>query len=127
MGCNVETDKIVLDLNRRFAVPLPEFYERRIIFWHDEEKEYADKLDEIRLENAKLVALTGSNTFAVKKMLSVDDLTSNYVVYCPISYERQEDDWRWILNYTAKATGRMLFPTGCRNWISWTIPLCANW
>ena len=30
-------------------------------------KEYADKLDEIRLENAKLVALTGSNTFAVKK------------------------------------------------------------
>ena len=54
----METDKIVLDLNRRFAVPLPEFYERRIIFWHDEEKEYADKLDEIRLENAKLVALT---------------------------------------------------------------------
>ena len=46
-------------------------------------KEYADKLDEIRLENAKLVALTGSNTFAVKKMLSVDDLTSNYVVYSP--------------------------------------------
>ena len=89
----METDKIVLDLNRRFAAPLPEFYERRIIFWHDEEKEYADKLDEIRLENAKLVALTGSNTFAVKKMLSVDDLTSNYVVYCPVSYERQEDDW----------------------------------
>lgn len=33
----------------------------------------------------------------------------------------------WILNYTAKATGRMLFPTGCRNWISWIIPLCASW
>ena len=89
----METDKIVLDFYRRFAAPLPEFYERRIIFWYDEEHEYADKLDEIRLENAKLVALTGSNTFAVKKMLSVDDLTSNYVVYCPISYERQEDDW----------------------------------
>ena len=43
----METDKIVLDLNRRFAVPLPEFYERRIIFWYDEEHEYADKLDEI--------------------------------------------------------------------------------
>lgn len=45
----METDKIVLDLSRRFAVPLPEFYERRIIFWYDEEHEYADKLDEIRL------------------------------------------------------------------------------
>ena len=28
---NVETDKIVLDLNRRFAAPLSEFYERRIL------------------------------------------------------------------------------------------------
>ena len=123
----METDKIVLDLNRRFAVPLPEFYERRIIFWHDEEKEYADKLDEIRLENAKLVALTGSNTFAVKKMLSVDDLASNYVVYSPFPTSGRRMTGCWILNYTAKATGRMLFPTGCRNWISWTIPLCASW
>ena len=69
----METDKIVLDFNRRFAAPLPEFYERRIIFWYDEEHEYADKLDEIRLENAKLVALTGSNTFAVKILLFEDD------------------------------------------------------
>lgn len=89
----METDKIVQDLDRRFAAPLPEFYARRIIFWHDEEQEFADKIAEIKLENAKLVALTGNNAFAVKKLLSVDDRTSNYVVYCPLAYDRQEDNW----------------------------------
>ena len=75
----METDKIVLDLNRRFAAPLPEFYERRIIFWHDEEKEYADKLDEIRLENAKLVALTAVKTFPDKKIITLKNITSTKV------------------------------------------------
>ena len=33
----MDTDKIIQDLNRRFAVLLPEFYQRRIIFWYDED------------------------------------------------------------------------------------------
>ena len=33
----------IVPLNRRFATPLPEFYERRIIFWYDEDKEFEDK------------------------------------------------------------------------------------
>ena len=36
----MDTDKIIQDLNRRFAVFLPEFYQRRIIFWYDEDKEF---------------------------------------------------------------------------------------
>ena len=38
----MDTDKIIQDLNRRFAAPLPEFYQRRIIFWYDEDKEFQD-------------------------------------------------------------------------------------
>ncbi|MCI9161850.1 MAG: hypothetical protein HFG59_01090 [Lachnospiraceae bacterium] len=34
----MDTDKVIQDLNRRFAAPLPEFYQRRIIFWYDEDK-----------------------------------------------------------------------------------------
>ena len=34
----MDTDKIIQDLNRRFAAPLPEFYQRRIIFWYDEDR-----------------------------------------------------------------------------------------
>ena len=57
----MDTEQIIADLNRRFAEPLPEFYPRRIIVWHDEEKEFVDKIDEIRLDNAKVAVLTGTN------------------------------------------------------------------
>lgn len=89
----MDADKVIQDLNRRFAAPLPEFYQRRIIFWYDEDQEFADKLDTIVLDNATVVALTGNNTFAIKKLLSNDDLTTNYLVYSPISYDRPDDNW----------------------------------
>lgn len=89
----MDSEKVIQDLNQRFAQPLPEFYKRRIIFWCDEEREFEDKLDEIVLNDAKLVALTGTNYFAVKKLLGVEDTTGNYVVYCPLSYDIPEDDW----------------------------------
>ena len=89
----MDTDKVIQDLNRRFAAPLPEFYQRRIIFWYDEEKEFEDKLDEVVLENAKVIALTGNNAFSVKKLLSADDLTTNYLVYSPLAYNRLDDNW----------------------------------
>ena len=89
----MDIEKVIQDLNRRFAAPLPEYYHRRIIFWHDEDREFEDKLDEIQLDNAKLVALNGSNTFMVKKLLGSDDLTSNYLVYNPLSFDKPDDDW----------------------------------
>ena len=90
---SIDLDTIIRDLNKRFAAPLPEFYKRRIIFWYDEDKEFEDKLDDIQVDNAKLLVLTGTNNFAAKKLLNVDDTTSNYLVYSPIAYELQEDDW----------------------------------
>jgi hypothetical protein len=90
---SMDLDTIIRDLNKRFAAPLPEFYKRRIIFWYDEDREFEDNLDDIQIDNAKLLVLTGTNNFAAKKLLNVDDTTSNYLVYSPISYESQEDNW----------------------------------
>ena len=89
----VEFDKVIQELNRRFAAPLPEFYKRRIIVWIDAEQEFMDKLDDITVSGAKVVALTGSNNFYVKKLLAVDDPASNYLVYRPFAYESDEDNW----------------------------------
>lgn len=89
----MDMDAVFLDLNRRFSKPLPEFYPRRIIFWYDEDREFEDKLDDLQLENATLVRLTGSNTFAVKKLLCEDDLTSNFLVYQPLSFDKPDDNW----------------------------------
>lgn len=89
----MDTDKIIQDLNNRFAKPLPEFYKRRIIFWYDTDKEFEDKIDEIVLDNAKIIVLTDTNNFAVKKLLTYDDKESNYVVYSAVPPADKEDNW----------------------------------
>ena len=89
----MDIEKVIQDLNRRFAAPLPEFYRRRIIFWHDDDREFEDKIEELVLDNASILVLTGNNTFAAKKLLAVEDTTSNYLVYCPLRYEKPEDNW----------------------------------
>lgn len=90
---SMDLQKIIQDLNRRFAAPLPEFYSRRIIFWYDEDREFEDKIDDLILNDAKVLVLTGNNTFAAKKLLASDDTMSNYLVYSPLRYERLEDNW----------------------------------
>lgn len=88
------SETIKLRLTERFAAPLTEFHKRRIVFWHDEDGEFADGVDELVLPGVKVVMLTGTNNFAVKKLLSADDLTGDYLVYDPLSYEKdQHDDW----------------------------------
>lgn len=89
----MDLDTIISDLNGRFEAELPEFYQRRLVFWHDEDGEWKDKISEISLSNAKLLMMTGTNNFEAKKLLTVDDRTSNYLVYIPFSFETQEDNW----------------------------------
>ena len=89
----MDTDKIVQELNRRFAEPLPEFYNRRIIVWYDEDKEFEDKLEDVVLTDAKVVILSGTNNFEVKRLIAVDDITSNILLYNSISYLQLDDNW----------------------------------
>lgn len=92
-------ERVQSNLIERFAAPLPEFYRRRIIFWQDEDREFENDVDELKLEGVKIIKLTGTNNFAVKKLLSHDDLDSNYLVYCPIAYSNIEDDWLQDIEY----------------------------
>ena len=85
-------ESIQFTLNERFAAPLPEFYRRRIVFWQDEDREFETMLDEIKIPGVKLVKLTGTNNFAVKKMLLHDDTTSDYLIYNPFSYPTQQEN-----------------------------------
>lgn len=89
----LSTESIQFNLKERFAAPLPEFYRRRIIFWQDEDREFESTLDELELPGVNIVKLTGTNNFAVKKLLLHDDLTGNYLIYNPFSYAAPQDDW----------------------------------
>nr|WP_304081942.1 BREX-1 system phosphatase PglZ type A [Mitsuokella multacida] len=89
----MELEDIIQELDRRFDLPLREYYERRIIFWQDPEGEFREEIAGVKLQNAKVLVLTGRNAFLAKKLLAHDDITSNYLVYVPFAYERQEDNW----------------------------------
>lgn len=80
-------------LAARFAEPLPDFYVRRIIFWQDEERAFEQMLEELDIPDVKMVKLTGTNNFAVKKLLLHDDVASNYLIYNPFSYSDQAENW----------------------------------
>ena len=86
-------ESIQFSLNERFSAPLPEFYKRRIVFWQDEDREFETMLDGLEIPDVKIIKLTGTNTFAVKKLLLHDDLTSNFLIYNPFSYAQQQDNW----------------------------------
>lgn len=89
----MDLERVVQDLNRRFSEPLPAFYKRRIIFWYDEDKEFQDSFESIALSNARTIALNGHNSFVVKKLLNVDDVEHNYLVYVPFGYKNDEENW----------------------------------
>ena len=86
-------ESIQSTLRERFAAPLPEFYQRRIIFWQDEEREFETMVDQLDQPGVEIVKLTGSNNFEVKKLLLHDDLTSNLLIYNPFSYDNSKDNW----------------------------------
>lgn len=88
----MDTDNVMLDLCRRFAAPLPEYYHRRVIFWQDEEREFDGRVEELVPENVRLLRLDRGNAFAVKRALH-EDAHSSFLVYCPLRYETLEDDW----------------------------------
>ena len=87
------SETIKIRLAERFAAPLPEFHKRRIVFWHDEDGEFPEEVDVLSLDGVKIVKLTGTNNFAVKKLLSVDDTDSDFLVYIPFAYAGIQDNW----------------------------------
>jgi uncharacterized protein (TIGR02687 family) len=84
---------ITQELNKRFMAPLPEFYKRRIVVWYDEEQEFAEQISDIEITGAKIITLTGTNNFQVKKQIGVDEPTENFLIYNPLTNEDPEDDW----------------------------------
>lgn len=105
-------EDIKKELEQRFAEPLDEFYKRRIIFWNDEDGEFLDEVKSLSLFNAKVLVLEEGSLFTSKKLLSSDDLTSNYLVYNSINVDPEHD---WFLDiklysdeYRADKTSRLM-------------------
>lgn len=80
-------------LNKKFSQPLEEFYKRRIIIWDDYDNEFINLINELQLNNAKILILSDNNKFYSKKLLLEDDPLSNYLVYNPLKFNNDNDNW----------------------------------
>ena len=56
---------------------------RKLIFWYDAEGEFAEDVDSLELDNAKVYHLRKDNQFQTKIFLEREDTTTNYLVYAP--------------------------------------------
>lgn len=92
----MDANRITQDLKEMFTAPLRDFYQRRIIFWHDEDREFEDMLDELEIPGVTIVRLTGTNNFAVKKLLLHDDLTGDYLIYDPFAHAQPRGQFRTV-------------------------------
>lgn len=56
---------------------------RKLVFWYDDKADFAEDLENVELENAKLYHLQPDNQFYTKYFLERVDTTTNYLVYAP--------------------------------------------
>lgn len=56
---------------------------RKLVFWYDDKAEFAEDIDSIKLDNAKILKLEPDNQFQTKYFLERQDKTTNYLIYAP--------------------------------------------
>ena len=56
---------------------------RKLIFWYDANAEFAEDIDPLVLDNAKVLRLEPNNQFYIKYFLERQDTATNYLVYAP--------------------------------------------
>ena len=87
------TNDIKQNLINTFNKPLDEFYKRRIVFWNDYDNEFESFVDELELDNVIIIKLNGKNNFSTKKLILNDEPLTNFLIYNPNRYKKEEDNW----------------------------------
>ena len=86
------------EIESRLNTIFDEAYYRQIIFWYDENQEFVNDIENIKLSSAKLHILNDTNLIKTKYLIEFEDKNSNYLIYAPFS---QPDDNN---NYLADLT-----------------------
>ena len=56
---------------------------RKLVFWYDDKAEFAEDMEMVELQNAKIYHLQPDNQFYTKYFLERIDQTTNYLIYAP--------------------------------------------
>lgn len=79
---------------------------RKLVFWYDENGEFAEDIDTLELNSAKVLHLEKDNQFYIKHFLECEDTTTHYLVYAPfpkpdIKENHLEDTLRYSKRFYA--------------------------
>ena len=65
---------------------------RKLVFWYDDKAEFAEDIDSVELENAKVYRLEPDNQFMTKRFLEREDTSTNYLIYAPFPKPEVKDN-----------------------------------
>lgn len=89
----VNFEDVARELNIMFARKPRTGQKRNIVFWFNGDGKFQDKLDELTLDNAKIIVSDGTDSFNLKYKLEVEDIDSNYLIYVPKFKPKAEDNY----------------------------------
>ncbi|RWR14658.1 BREX-1 system phosphatase PglZ type A [Siminovitchia fortis] len=84
-------------LNDIYQKELTNGRKRHIVFWYDEEGEFIEDVDEIKLENVRIWKVTDHNLFATKYELEKKDTKSHFLLYANMPKPVPREDWLYDL------------------------------
>lgn len=85
---NIDYELAKKEIERKFK----EYDHRLFIFWYDESKNFFEDIKNDTFENVKTI-IFDNNEFAIKHLLEVEDLESNYLIYFPCPRPQDKDNW----------------------------------
>jgi len=88
---NLAEIKKILDDN--LNKELSDGKKRNIVFWYDAESEFVEDIEELILENAKILHLNENNSFNIKYLIEKENLYSNFLIYSPNPKPLPRENW----------------------------------
>jgi uncharacterized protein (TIGR02687 family) len=89
-------------LKETFNKNLSEGRKRHIVFWYDEAKEFLEDIEELALENVRILRLTENNSFTIKYEIEKADIGSHFLVYS--NMEKPSPRQNWLLDIMKYST-----------------------
>ena len=65
---------------------------RKLVFWYDDKAEFAEDMESVELQNAKVYRLEQDNQFYTKHFLERVDKETNYLIYAPFPKPEVKDN-----------------------------------
>ena len=102
---------------------------RKLVFWYDDKAEFAEDMETVELQNAKIYHLQPDNQFYTKYFLERVDKTTNYLIYAPfpkpdVRDNHLEDTMLYSRRFFADRASLLSVDLGMASW--WTMLSCRS-